>query len=446
MMNLKDWCKQYPLLTDLIAYKETTWFNPLKEQSAVALAKTSLSNSDISAAADRLDRFRPFIIEAFPETRGNGGLIESPLRPIPMMKKKLNNLSSVPLSGQLLLKCDNLLPISGSVKARGGIYAVLKYAEQIAVANKLLRSGEDYSVLLKDSAIKIFSRYRIAVGSTGNLGLSIGIMGARFGFNVTVHMSADAREWKKDLLRSHGVEVIQYDADYSQAVATGRRQAEKELRCHFIDDENSTDLFLGYAVSAGRLQKQLNQMAIPVDEQHPLFVYLPCGVGGGPGGITFGLKQIFGDNVHCFFAEPTHSPCMLLGLYTNLHDKISIRDIGLNNETAADGLAVSRPSGFIGRMMAPLIDGVFTVSDEEMFRMLAHLSDTEGVRMEPSALAGMSGTMKIQSALSYQDQHLLKRKMDSATHIVWGTGGSMVPAKDMEEYYQKGKRFIFNKK
>ncbi len=152
----------------------------------------------------------------------------------------------------------------------------------------------------------------------------------------------------------------------------GRRQAAGDPQCHFVDDENSTDLFLGYAVAARRLQRQLTDMAIPVNTDHPLLVYLPCGVGGGPGGITFGLKHAFGDNVHCFFAEPTHSPCMLLGLYTGLHEEVSVKDFGLNNETAADGLAVSRPSGFIGKIMAPLIDGVFTLADEEMAEYYHH--------------------------------------------------------------------------
>ncbi len=438
--RITRWCEEFPVLHDIIAYRETCWFNPAPRPASAALAATAISAADITDAAERLARFQPFIAKVFPETLSANGLIESPLKPIPAMQTLLARRYAADLPGTLLLKCDNLLPISGSVKARGGIYEVLKHAESLAERHGIIARDHNYAMLAAKPARDVFSNYSIAVGSTGNLGLSIGIMGAQFGFQVTVHMSADARQWKKDLLRSHGVQVVEYSSDYGTAVAAGRKQAQRDPYCHFIDDENSSDLFLGYAVAGERISRQLDAMNITVDATHPLFVYLPCGVGGGPGGITFGLKHIFGDNVHCLFAEPTHSPCMLAGLCTGLHDKISVQDLGLDNLTAADGLAVGRPSGFIGKVLGPLIDGVFTISDEEMYRLLTLLADSERIYMEPSALAGMIGMIRVTTATPYLQQHNMLNILQNATHVVWGTGGSMVPAAEMQRYYHKGQQ------
>lgn len=179
-------------------------------------------------------------------------------------------------------------------------------------------------------------------------------------------------------------------------------------------------------------------MGIAVDEQHPLFVYLPCGVGGGPGGVAFGLKMAFGDNVHCIFAEPTHSPCMLLGVHTGLHDEIAVQDLGIDNVTAADGLAVGRPSGFVGRAMERLIDGYYTISDQRMYQHLGQLNNCEGIQLEPSALAGMIGPVMITKDPAYQQRfNLNESTMQNATHVVWATGGGMVPENEMASYLAK---------
>ncbi|AYZ17921.1 D-serine ammonia-lyase [Klebsiella sp. FDAARGOS_511] len=431
---------QFPLLEELIALKETTWFNPSTTSLAEGLPYVGLTTEDVQDAHARLDRFAPYLAEAFPETAATGGIIESELVVIPAMKARLEKTFSQPISGDLLLKKDSHLPISGSIKARGGIYEVLTHAEKLAIGAGLLNTADDYRKLLTPEFRGFFSQYSIAVGSTGNLGMSIGIMSARIGFKVTVHMSADARAWKKAKLRSHGVTVVEYEEDYGVAVEQGRKAAESDPNCFFIDDENSRTLFLGYSVAGERLKAQFAREGRVVDAAHPLFVYLPCGVGGGPGGVAFGLKLAFGDHVHCLFAEPTHSPCMLLGVYTGLHDQISVQDLGIDNLTAADGLAVGRASGFVGRAMERLLDGFYSLDDQTMYDMLGWLAEEEGIRLEPSALAGMAGPQRVCASEAYQLMHgFTAEQMQNATHLVWATGGGMVPEEEMAQYLAKGR-------
>ncbi|MEM8206866.1 D-serine ammonia-lyase [Morganella morganii] len=439
-INIEKLIADYPLVQELIDLKQVAWFNPGVTTTEAGLPYVGLTLENVKDAEARLARFAPYLMKAFPETQAMQGIIESDTVAIPDMQAALAARYQTPLAGKMYLKKDSHLPISGSIKARGGIYEVLTHAEKLALEAGLLSTGDDYAVLFSDEFRQFFSQYRIAVGSTGNLGMSIGIMSAKLGFSVSVHMSADARQWKKDKLRSHGVNVVEYEQDYSIAVEQGRKEAEKDPSCFFIDDENSSTLFLGYAVAGLRLKKQFAEKGITVDEQHPLFVYLPCGVGGGPGGVAFGLKLAFGDAVHCFFAEPTHSPCMLLGVHTGLHDAVSVQEIGIDNITAADGLAVGRASGFVGRAMERLIDGYYTIDDAEMYSLLGLLDQTEAIRLEPSALAGMPGCVHVTRNEAYLQANVLTPEvMANASHLVWATGGGMVPEDEMQKYLSQTK-------
>lgn len=433
--------RRFPIVHDLRHLTETEWFNPKKTDTASALLQCPVKHQMMNDAAERLERFAPYIAKVFPQTEESHGLIESPLIDVRHMKTVVAQSEQIELS-RLMMKCDSQLPISGSIKARGGIYEVLAHAEVLAQKNNLLDDGDDYSQFTKGRFKDCFSQHKLIASSTGNLGLSIGTIGSALGFSVTIHMSSDARTWKKDRLRSLGVTVVEHAGDYSEAVRIGRRQAQDDSYAHFIDDEASMDLFLGYSVAALRLKEQLESQDILVDKTHPLFVYLPCGVGGAPGGITFGLKSVFGDAVHCFFIEPVHAPAMLLGMSTGLHDGISVQDIGIDNVTIADGLAVGRPSRVVGKLMEPFISGILTVSDQNLLKLLVQMKDGEDIELEPSALAGCVGPGRLlgtPAGKEYIHRHGLAQVMKDAVHIVWATGGSMVPKDEMAEYYQTGK-------
>ena len=431
--------KKDPVLPRVAAAEEVLWLNPGLQSAETALPRMELGMADILDAEARLQRFAPFIRVRFPETAPRGGLIESPLTPIPRMQRLLEERFGAVIPGRLLLKQDSHLAISGSVKARGGIYEVLKHTEELAMENGLLSETDDYAKLASPEMREFFSRYTVQVGSTGNLGLSIGIASAAVGYKVIVHMSVDAKQWKKDLLRAHGVQVIEYEADYGEAVKQGRARSDADPMSYFVDDENSRNLFLGYAVAALRLRQQLAEQNVAVDREHPLLVTIPCGVGGAPGGVAFGLKHVFGDSVHCFFAEPTQAPCMLAGMATGLHSKVCVQDLGLTGLTEADGLAVGRPSGFVGGVMEPLLSGEVTIADPKLYTFMRALLESENIFLEPSACAAFQGPAELLRQPEGRDyaarQGLTAERLANSTHIAWATGGALVP-EDIRKAYQ----------
>ncbi|MGB0404876.1 MAG: D-serine ammonia-lyase, partial [Fusobacterium sp.] len=221
-----------------------------------------------------------------------------------------------------------------------------------------------------------------------------------------------------------------------KAVEEGRKNSDADPLSYFVDDEKSINLFLGYTVAASRLKGQLDEKGIEINEKNPLIVYIPCGVGGAPGGVAYGLKRIFKENIHCFFVEPTLSPCMILGMVTGLHEKISVYDVGIKGITHADGLAVARPSGLVSEYMDPVLSGVFTTVDANLYDYLRILDKTENKRIEPSSCAAFKGPinlLKEETSRKYIEENI-GTNIENAYHIAWATGGRMVPKEDMEKF------------
>ena len=119
----------------------------------------------------------------------------------------------------------------------------------------------------------------------------------------------------------------------------------------------------------------------------------------------------------------------------------SVYDIGLSNRTEADGLAVPRASELAGSLMQPLLSGVYTVEDAQLFRHLYLAQREEDIRIEPSAAAGLSGPGMLrdtEQGQAYLAHHGLSRLMPQATHIAWTTGGLFVPPEEYRRFHERG--------
>ncbi|MBO2536301.1 hypothetical protein [Rummeliibacillus suwonensis] len=74
--------------------------------------------------------------------------------------------------------------------------------------------------------------------------------------------------------------------------------------------------------------------------------------------------------------------------------------------------------------MEPLLDGIMTISDERLSQYVRTLYQMEKIIVEPSAVAGFIGLEQLKDAADNPN----------ATHIVWATGGSMVPKDEQQKY------------
>lgn len=436
-----DYVKLEPIIANLSKHKPSFFAPALTVKADEALSALPISLQDLKDAEERLERWAPVLEKLFPELEEAEGLIESPLIKLDVLSTLLEDkVPSKETFGQAYIKADHALPVAGSIKARGGIYEVLVFAETVGISAGLMEEGGSPLPLISPKGKKLLSQYKVGVGSTGNLGFSIGVMAATLGFHATVHMSQEAKEWKKERLRQHGVRVVEHEGDFASAVHAGREELKDDPKAHFVDDENSQELFLGYAVAALRLKKQLAEASIEISPKAPLLVYLPCGVGGSPGGITWGLKVVFGEAVHCFFAEPVSSPAFLLRAL--IDEPCTVYDYGLENRTEADGLAVAQASELVYEYVKSLVSGYYTVTDDSLYHVLAKLKDVEDIKIEPSAAAGFLGPLQLYTHQKTDVEFLKGVDLSRAHHLIWTTGGLFVPSEEYEHFYQYGKGLL----
>lgn len=429
-----------PACSDVLAARPTLWLNPDLQANGISSPSLPVRPLQVAEAEANWDRLAPVLQKLFPELHSTGGKICSDLVAAGALAAGLGHDEGK--SGRLFVKADGALPVAGSIKARGGLYEVAMHAERMARDHGIV-SGQLMDGILTEAARTLFGQHTVAVGSTGNLGLSVGIVARALGFKAVVHMSSDAKAWKVERLQRLGVDVVQHTGDYTAAVERARTEAESDPSIYFVDDERSQHLFFGYSAAARELAEQLAVAGVQVDAKHPLFIYLPCGIGGAPGGVTYGAKAVFGDNVHCFFVEPVQSPCALVHMMSGSKNLVSVYDVGLTNRTEADGMAVPRMSAFVADVMRPLLSGVFTVADDDLFFWLTLAKQQLGMQLEPSATASFAGPNFVAHSpvgQNYLSTHGLENNLAGATHILWATGGSFVPAEQFDLFMQHGTR------
>lgn len=343
----------------------------------------------MKAAQNRYMRFMPFLAEAFPETVARKGIIESELYDISDFTEEINES----FKGKLFLKDDAHLSVGQSVTARGSMHEVLHIAEILLQKNKLLSPTENYSKVNSGEIKELFSHYKIYVVDCENFAVCAGLLAARLGFKTVVYLHENKNQEKINILLNEKIKIREYKSDYLTAINEAQKVCEKEENSFFIGKSDSEDLFFGYSTAALRLKVQLNKAHVTVDENHPLFVYIPSLIPEAAGGIAFGLKELMGNDVHCFLFQPSD----------------------LTNET----------SEFVRSISENIISGIFTVSAESMQIFSEKLKLKKSINLKPVSCMGFKAVEDFSNKefQSYLKKHNLLDKLDNSSHIVWAAYG-----------------------
>ena len=187
-MSIKEYAREMiasdPVFADIANQNETLWVNDkyLPFSMVDAVCQLVVSDEDIADAERRLKKFAPYISKCFPETREDGGLIESPLAEISSMKEALEKTYDARIPGRFLLSspqgssppfsrihpegCFRLLPrfrpdrnAAGNLSGNAGMVEAQGFPGRRAGSQKQEKQGEADQHFFHARLLPFFSRW-----------------------------------------------------------------------------------------------------------------------------------------------------------------------------------------------------------------------------------------------------------------------------------------------
>ncbi len=230
------------------------------------------------------------------------------------------NISS---SAKIYLKTENL-QVTGSFKIRGSYFKISQLSDEE-------------------------KKHGVIACSAGNHAQGVALAATRSGIKSIICLPDGAPISKVEATKRYGAEVCMvkgvYDDAYNKAIQL--RDEEGYTFIHPFDDE---DVIAGQGTIGLEIMEQLPN----VDA-----VVVPIGGGGLISGVAYTIKQI---NPKCkvYGIQAQGAPSMLN----------SVKDGKIETlpkvQTIADGIAVKTPGDNTYDMVSQYVDGIFTVSDDEI--------------------------------------------------------------------------------
>lgn len=257
---------------------------------------------------------------------------------------KINPLAKV------YLKTENL-QVTGSFKVRGAYYRI-------------------HNLSPEDKA-----KGAIAC-SAGNHAQGVALAAQKNGIDAVICIPAGAPLSKIEATRSYGatVELVEgvYDDAYRRAV-----EIQEESGRTFIHPFNDEDVIAGQGTIGLEIINQLPDVDV---------VLCPIGGGGLISGVAFAIKSLR-PNCKVYGVQAAGAPSMKESLEKG--EAIELPSVS----TIADGIAVKKPGNVTFDMVSKYVDGVITVTEDEIATAILALIEQQKMVAEGAGAVSVAAAM-----------------------------------------------------
>ncbi len=250
----------------------------------------------------------------------------------------------------LFLKTENL-QTTGSFKIRGAYYKMSRLTEEEKARG-------------------------VIACSAGNHAQGVALAATKNNIRSLICLPAGAPISKVEATKKYGADVCLvpgvYDDAYQRALELQRERGYTFI--HPFDDE---DVIAGQGTVGLELIEQLED----VDA-----VVVPVGGGGLISGVAFAVKSL-APHVKVYGVQSAGAPSMLNSLRDGRKETLS------SVSTIADGIAVKRPGDLTYEYCKKYVNGVVSVSDEEIARAILALLEQEKMISEGAGAAPVAALL-----------------------------------------------------
>jgi len=283
--------------------------------------------------------------------------VETPIDKAGILSKRLNN--------RVLIKREDLQPVY-SFKIRGA------YNKMAQLTDEEKAKG-------------------VIAASAGNHAQGVALAAVKLNIKATIVMPVTTPAIKVDSVKEKGGKVVLHGDTFNEAYIQAVKIMTKQ-NLTFIHPYDDPDVIAGQGTIGMEILRRYSEI--------PDAVFVPVGGGGLLAGISVYIKFL-NPSVKIFGVEADNSACLKAAM--DAGKRVKLDQVGI----FADGVAVNQIGEETFRIIKDNIDGVITVSTDEICAAIKDIYDDTRSITEPAGALAIAGLKKYVDTEKITDQTLL---------------------------------------